>query len=47
MKTNSDSVLVRDLQLTKKEALDRIYKTCHIENDKITKDCLKKINVSQ
>ena len=44
---NSDSTLVRSGQMTRQEALVRLSKPYHIENDKIIEDCLRKINVSQ
>lgn len=47
MNINSDSALVRSGQMTRQEALDRLKKPYHIENDKVIEECLKKINVSQ
>lgn len=44
---NSDAALVRDKQMTREEALERLNKPYHLENDKVIEDCLKRINISQ
>ncbi len=47
MNMNSDAALVRSGQMTRQEALERLTKPYHIEDEKVIDNCLKKINVSQ
>lgn len=44
---NSDSALVRSGQMIRQNALERINKPYHIENDKVIEDCLKTIDMTQ